>query len=186
MKKYLPYLLVAAFTFLICFLVDLIARRGRRETSDRRVRPQRRTLIFGVVISFLALVLGLQFLELSWLAPVAGGVCLLLGIGLILVYFGSVIVYDDRGFTCRSLWKHPKHYCYADITGERALLARSGVNAVLFLGQEQVYLYQSMQGVNEFLRTAYEGYLAAKGLSDADFPAPNPGNMIWFPEPPEE
>lgn len=181
--KYIAYFTVIIFTFGCCFLVDnLLKRHSAKKGRLCRVRPAKRSVLFGIIISFLALVFGLYFGDKHWLVLVGAVICLLFGIGMIAVYCFTGITYDEQGFTYRALGRKTKHFRYADITGERALLTRSGVNAVLLLGDDEVYLYESMEGVHAFLKAAYEGWLSARNLDGEAFPPPNPTYLVWFPE----
>ena len=54
---------------------------------------------------------------------------------------------------------------------------------MLYVGQEEVNLYSSMNGAQNFMRAAFNGWCKSRGLEPDESLAPNPGNMIWFPEP---
>lgn len=186
MKQYLPYIIVAALTFAICFAVDSLSKRRRRgQPARRQVKPRRTTVVFGLVLSFFGLGVGLRFLGQDTLITVCSAGVLLMGVGLLYVYGATAIVYDDEGFTDKAPFRRPKRHDYGDIRGERALMTRSGVNAMLYAGQDEVHIYQSMEGVQEFLKTAYHGWLAQTGRTQDDCPPPNATYLVWFPEPEE-
>lgn len=186
MKQYIPVIVVAVVTFGICFLVDwLLKRRKKNQVPQNKVRPQRRTLVFGLVLSFLALSIGLGYMEQGALIVVGCCVIFLMGVLLLYIYGATSIVYDDEGFTDKAPFRKARRFSYGDITGEMAVMARSGVNAMLYVGKNEVHLYQSMAGVQDFLKTAYHGWLAQTGRTEDECPPPNPMYLVWFPEPDE-
>lgn len=183
--EYIAYFTVIIVTLAICFLVDtLFKRRRNRRGVPNRVKPQKRTATFGIILSFLGMAFAFRVAD-GWLLLAGAIVVLAMGIFLIGVYFLTGIVYDQDGFTYKALFRKAKTYRYADITGETALLTRSGVNAMLLVGEDEVHIYQSMDGLNNFLKTAYQGWLKARGMREEDCPPPNPTYFVWFPEPPE-
>lgn len=184
--EYIAYFTVIFVTLGCCFLVDhLLKRHKEKQGEQRRVRPAKRSVLFGIIVCFLGLVFALNFGAKSWLIFAGAIICLLMGVTLIVVYFCTGITYDEQGFTYRAPGRRAAQYRYADITGERALMTRGGVNAALMVGENEIYLYESMDGVGIFLKTAYEGWLKAKGLDSESCPPPNPACLVWFPEPPE-
>lgn len=186
MKKYIPVLVVMVLTFALCFGVDLLCKRLRRNRPPRnQVKPQRKTMAFGIGLSFLGLAIGLNFWSQSTLIAACCVVIFLMGIGLMFIYLTTSIVYDEEGFESKAPFRKTRRFRYGEIRGELALLARSGANAMLYVGEEEVQLYQSMVGVNDFLQTAYHGWLKQTGRTEEEFPPPNPMYLVWFPEPSE-
>ena len=74
-------------------------------------------------------------------------------------------------------------FTYDQIRGQRSFANRAGLNVMLYVGQEEVNLYSSMNGAQNFMRAAFNGWCKSRGLEPDESLAPNPGNMIWFPEP---
>lgn len=187
MKQYLPYLIVAILTFSLCFLVDSLSKRRRRgRPAVRRVKPRKLAISFGLALTFFGLGAGLRFLGEDVLLTVCCAGVLLMGIALIAIYLSTSIVYDDEGFTDKAPFRKAKRHRYGEIRGQTSLLTRSGVNAMLLAGDDEVHIYESMDGVQEFLQAAYHGWLAQTGRTEADCPPPNPTYLVWFPEPEEQ
>lgn len=188
MKQYIPYIVTAVLTFGVCILVDFLSRRrAKKKAAYRKVKPAKRTTFFGTILTFLGIVVLLFYTSKFGIWAIIGGsLILLLGLFMLLIYLCTGITYDESSCTCRTLGHRAKTLRYADITGQTALYTRSGVSTMLHFGKETVDVYESMAGVSDFLSTAYEGYLKAKGLTREEYPAPNPGSLLWFKEPNEE
>ena len=172
-----------AAIFGLCFLVDHLISRGRgRQTDARTVRQPRRAVVIGVIL----LVAGIAVaLFAPGILGVGGGtVVALLGAVLLLSFFSFSIAYDDEGFTCRTL-RGSKRYQYNQIRGEQALAARSGINVMLFVGDDGVELSEAMQGVRDFLSHAYYARCRQLGAAPETCPPPAPEALVWF-EAPEE
>lgn len=181
--EYVAYFTIIAVTLLLCWLVDTLCKRLRaRKDVRNRVKPQTRSAAFGVILCFLSIVFALNFLKV-WYAVLAAVFLLAMGILLIVVYCRTTISYDAEEFTYQTPFHRAKTYRYADITGQMAVLARSGVNTMLMVGDAEIHLYESMTNVNDFLKTAYRGWLAATGKTEEECPPVNPSYLVWFPEP---
>lgn len=181
--EYIAYFTVIIVTLALCFLVDTLFKRHRKKKGNpNQVKPNKRSAAFGIILCFLALAIGFNFLD-TWYMVLGAIVVLAMGAFLLVVYGCTAIVYDEDGFTYKTPLHKAKTYCYADITGQNALLTRSGVNSMLLVGDSEIHIYESMEGVNDFLKTAYHGWLQAKGMTEAECPPPNPTYLVWFPEP---
>ena len=75
-----------------------------------------------------------------------------------------------------------KEFHYSQIRGQRSLMTRGGINTILFVGDEEINLYSSMQNLNAFLNKAFYRWCAAKGI-DPDSVENNPRMFTWFPDP---
>ena len=62
------------------------------------------------------------------------------------------------------------------------MLTRSGVNTLLFVGEESLQLYSAMQGLDSFLNKAFFRWCAVKGI-DPDSVENNPAMLTYFPDP---
>ena len=116
--------------------------------------------------------------------PVSGQIALALIFGVILLvnYFSVVIYYDDEKFLYKTLRGGKKEFHYGQIRGQRSLMTRGGINTILFVGDEEINLYSSMQNLNAFLNKAFYRWCAAKGI-DPDSVENNPRMFTWFPDP---
>ena len=179
---------VCAFVFLVCFLLDTLFKhlfpKSKLEKSKTAVRPARRSATFGVILLFVPIVVLLFFM------PEGGDTLLLIGciaaliFGVILLvnYFSVVIYYDDEKFLYKTLRGGKKEFHYSQIRGQRSLMTRGGINTILFVGDEEINLYSSMQNLNAFLNKAFYRWCAAKGI-DPDSVENNPRMFTWFPDP---
>lgn len=179
---------VCAFVFLVCFLLDTLFKhlfpKSKLEKSKTAVRPARRSATFGVILLFVPVVVLLFFM------PEGGDTLLLIGciaaliFGVILLvnYFSVVIYYDDEKFLYKTLRGGKKEFHYGQIRGQRSLMTRGGINTILFVGDEEINLYSSMQNLNAFLNKAFYRWCAAKGI-DPDSVENNPRMFTWFPDP---
>lgn len=189
--KYLFLLALCAFVFLICFLVDLLLKKlfpkDPLEKSRQTVRLPRREAIFGIILTFAAVVVFVRFLpqKMDVLLLIGAIVALILGAILLVNYCSFAIYYDDETFLYRDLRHKKTRYHYSQIRGQRSLLTRSGVNTELFVGEESLQLYSAMQGLDAFLNKAFFRWCAVKGI-DPDSVENNPQMLTYFPDPDAE
>lgn len=180
--------ILCAFVFLVCFLVDLLLRKlfpkEKIEKSKQVVHLPRRQAIFGIILTFAAIVVFVRFLQQKMDVPLLlGGIAaLLIGAGLLVNYCSFSIYYDDETFLYRDLRHKKTLYHYSQIRGQRSLLTRSGVNTELFVGGESLQLYSAMQGLDAFLNKAFFRWCSAKGI-DPDSVENNPRMLTYFPDP---
>ena len=180
--------ILCAFVFLVCFLVDLLLRKlfpkEKIEKSKQVVHLPRRQAIFGIILTFAAIVVFVRFLPQKMDVPLLlGGIAaLLIGAGLLINYCSFSIYYDDETFLYRDLRHKKTLYPYSQIRGQRSLLTRSGVNTELFVGGESLQLYSAMQGLDAFLNKGFFRWCSAKGI-DPDSVENNPRMLTYFPDP---
>ena len=187
------YVFIGIFMLLVfglCFLVDKLYYRltqRRLASLAGMVRLPRRSVVFGIVIDAVAIA-ALLFLapKQGWIWRALGGALLVIGTYMIFNYCTTRIDYDDEGFTYRQGFRKKQRLLFRDIRGETAFAARSGINATLFVGEEEVNVYSSMEGVQEFLRVAFQSWCRSRGIDPDTANPPNPGNLIWFNEPVDE
>ena len=84
--------------------------------------------------------------------------------------------------SCINAARREKEFHYSQIRGQRSLMTRGGINTILFVGDEEINLYSSMQNLNAFLNKAFYRWCAAKGI-DPDSVENNPRMFTWFPDP---
>ena len=169
---------VCAFVFLVCFLLDTLFKhlfpKSKLEKSKQAVRPARRSAV--VVLLFFMPLRGDTRLLIGGIAALIFGVILLVN------YFSVTIYYDDEKFLYKTLRGGKKEFHYSQIRGQRSLMTRGGINTILFVGDEEINLYSSMQNLNAFLNKAFYRWCAAKGI-DPDSVENNPRMFTWFPDP---
>ena len=77
-------------------------------------------------------------------------------------------------------------FTYGEIKGQRSFANRAGVNVLLYVGDEDVYLYSAMKGTRGFMETAFNGWCRSRGIDPETVSPPNPDAMTWFNEPVED
>lgn len=182
---YVWYILLIAVGFGLVALIDLLLQKLFPKPDVMRkgkvVRMPRYSLILGLLITFFAIV-GLLYLPLEekllwwgcWLV-------LIMGAYLLTNFWRFGIFYDDEGFIYRTLTQKAKTYRYADITAQRSILARSGVNTTLYAAGEEIPLYSAMQGLGDFLHFAFYRWCEETG-TDPESVENNPAMLHFFPE----
>lgn len=181
MKTYLPLLLAAIPVVGICVLAEIFSRR-RAKKHIKAVKPSGYFSFFGAILAVLGIVvLVFDIPKYGVLAILGGSFLLALGLVLLAVYFSVRIVYDEASCQYRRLFHKRRTYSYEDITGQNLIDSRIGNRFLLCFGSQAIKLNASMTGIDDFLRTAYHGYLSAKGLTAEEFPAPDPADLLWFP-----
>ena len=173
-------LAICAFVFLVCFLVDTLLKhlfpKSVLEKSRQAVRPAKRSATFGVVLLFFLPEGGDTLLTIGCV------VAMVLGVILLVSYFSVTIYYDDEKFLYKTLRGGKQEFHYSQIRGQRSLMTRGGINTILFVGDEEINLYSSMQNLNAFLNKAFFKWCEARRI-DPDSVENNPRMFTWFPDP---
>ena len=186
--KYVLLLGFCAVIFLICFLIDKLIQKlfpkHELEKSRTVVRPPRKSAVFGVLLLVFPLMALLFWMpeEGDTLLTICCVGAMIMGAFLLFTYFSVSIYYGDDSFLYKTLRGGKKEYCYAQIRGQRSLMTRGGINTILFVGEDEINLYSSMQNLNPFLKHAFFRWCAAKGI-DSDSVKNNPRMFTWFPDP---
>ena len=179
--------ILCAFAFLVCFIVDtlwkLLFRKDDLQKSKQAVRPPKRSAGIGIVLIVAAVAVLLFYHALTDTLLLIGCiVAIVLGIILIVSYFSVVIYYDEEQFLYKALGKPKKTFHYSQIRGQRSLMTRSGIQTILFVADEEIPLYSAMDNLNGFLGKAFHKWCQVKGV-DADSVENNPRMFTWFPDP---
>ncbi len=182
---YVYYILLIAIMFGLVALVDFVFSKlfpkPEIMKSGNVVRMPRRSFIMGLLVTFFAII-GILYLPMEealiwwgcWLV-------LLMGAYLLVNFWRFGIFYDDTGFVYRSLFTKAKRYEYKDIRSQRSILARSGINTTLYVGEDALQLYSAMQGLGDFLNKAFFRWCDETG-TDPDTVENNPSMLHFFPE----
>lgn len=186
--KFSTYLLAIAIIFGLIALVDFLLKKFFRKLEHRGsvVRLPRYSFILGIIMTVLG-VIALVYVPRTEQRFLWFGCWVVLVIGLFVLvnFFWTGIFYDSEGFTYRAFPGKGKSYRYDQITGQRTFAARSGWNAILYLGDEEVQLYAAMQGLSSFMNKAFFGWCRQKGI-DPDTLEYDPENLLFFPDPEPE
>lgn len=181
--KYVIVLLFMAAVFGLCFLVDRLCRRLFPADPRKAVRLPRRSVIFGVLLTFLGFTAWLVYWpQFAWYLRVSSILVLVMGVFLLVQYFSFSIRYDEEGFEYRTLGKKAMTCHYDEILGQESLLTRSGVHSTLYTKQGELPIYTALVGLPEFLKTAFSHWCEAKGI-DPDTVENNPQYLTYFPKP---
>ena len=185
--EFLAILIVAAFIFGICFLVDKafakLFRSKAQHRSGKAVRANKRYGVFGVIL----IVLGIMGIcvgitdspVLMW----GGVIVLLMGIGLAVHYLSFGIFYDGESFLQSRFGKKDVTYYYKDIVGQKLYLVQGG-NIIVELhmrGGSAVSLQSNMDGVYPFLDTAFAAWCMQTGRDPQSCDFHDPSQSLWFP-----
>lgn len=185
--NYIFYLLFIAAIFgliaLLDFLFHKLFPKSKVEQSSQVVRLPRYSSILGLLMALLGII-ALLFLPLEgqWVLQFGCVLVLVMGLCMLVNYFRFGIFYDDECFVYRTTTRKARTYRYEDITGQRSFLARSGLNTSLYVGDDEIQLYDAMQGLDSFLNKAFYGWCRAKGL-DPDKVPHDPRSLTYFPDP---
>ena len=186
--KYLFLAVFCGIVFLLCFLVDKLIQKlfpkHALEKSKNVVRPARKSAVFGILLLVFPLMALLFWMpeEGDTLLTICCVGAMIMGAFLLFTYFSVAIYYGDDSFLYKTLRGGKKEYRYAQIRGQRSLMTRGGINTILFVGEDEINLYSSMQNLNPILKHAFFRWCAAKGI-DSDSVENNPRMFTWFPDP---
>lgn len=177
-------ILVAAGTFLLCWLLDKGFQKAFRSApqhlSGKSVRLNKFYGLAGLLMAVLgvaALLAGGEML-LS-----AGGILLIVvGICLMAYYMGFGVFYDDESFLVMSVLKKRREYRFGQIQAQQLYRNGSNILIELFLADgTSVQLQSSMTGVYPFLDAAFAGWCRQRGVTPEECDFHDPDNSCWFP-----
>ena len=182
---YVWYVLLIAVVFGLIALIDFIFGKlfPKPEVmkSGNVVRMPRYSFILGLIISFFAIVAILYLPMEEKLLWWGSWIVLLMGSYLLVNFWRFGIFYDDEGFLYRPLFTKARRYADRDIRAQRSILARSGINTTLYVGEDALQLYSAMQGLGDFLSKAFYRWCDETG-TDPDTVENNPRMLHFFPE----
>ncbi len=177
-------ILVAAATFLLCWLLDKGFQKAFRSApqhmSGKSVRLNKYNGLAGVILTLLGIVSMLFGGETVLL--VGGGIVLLMGIGFMVYYMGFGVFYDDESFLVMAAGKKNREYRYNQIRTQQ--LYRNGGHVMVELHMSDgtaVQVQSNMVGVYPFLDTAFAGWCQQKNIDPESCEFHDPDNSCWFP-----
>ena len=176
--------LVAAATFLLCWLLDKGFQKAFRSApqhmSGKSVRLNKYNGLAGVILTLLGIVSMMFGGEMLLL--VGGGIVLLMGIGFMVYYMGFGVYYDDESFLVMAAGKKNREYRYNQIQTQQ--LYRNGGHILVELHMTDgtaVQVQSNMVGVYPFLDTAFAGWCQQKNIDPESCEFHDPDNSCWFP-----
>ena len=178
--------LVAAFTFLECWLADKgfqkLFRGKPQHRSGQAVRLNKLYATAGLVLCVLGVAAIFTGIKHMLFLIIAGAAVIVLGIGLIIYYLTFGLYYDSDSFLVASFGKKDKLYRYSDIQAQQLYNNMSHTVIELYLADgEAVLLQANMTGVYDFMDKAFSTWLEQTGKSRDECPFYDPDNSCWFP-----
>ena len=176
--------LVAAATFLLCWLLDKGFQKAFRSApqhmSGKSVRLNKYNGLAGVILTLLGIVSMVFGGEMLLL--VGGGIVLRMGIGFMVYYMGFGDFYDDESFLVMAAGKKNREYRYNQIQTQQ--LYRNGGHILVELHMTDgtaVQVQSNMVGVYPFLDTAFAGWCLQTGRDPQSCDFHDPSQSLWFP-----
>lgn len=187
MAQFIPILLIAAFIFGICYLVDRtftkMFRSKAQHRSGKAVRASKRYGVFGVILTVLgimAVCIGItDGPVLIW----GGLFVLFMGICLAVYYLSFGLFYDGESILLSRFGKKDTVYYYKNIVGQKLYLVQGG-SVVIELHMNDgsaVSVNTNMEGVYPFLDTAFATWCLQTGRDPQSCDFHDPSQSLWFP-----
>ena len=185
----IPYLILAAAVFGICFAVDKgferFFRNRKEHKSGMAVKHNKRAALFGLVLAVLGIAGILAGLGGALGLTILSVVVLLMGAGLLVYYLSFGIYYDAEGFLVASTGKKTVSHRYEDIR-EQLLYVVQGGSVIVELHMADgstVSVQNTMDGAYPFLDYAFARWCEHRGLEADACEFHDPAQFRWFPEP---
>ena len=184
----IPYLILAAAVFGLCYVLDKgftkLFRGKQQHKSGLAVKHNKRTATLGLFLGLLGvagLLSGNSGGSGMWILSLA---MLLLAALLIGTYLAFGIYYDAEGFLVSSVGKKNKTYAYADICRQRRFVVQGGsVIVELHMSNGSAVAVQTnMDGAYAFLDYAFARWCEQTGMNPEECDFHDPGQHCWFPE----
>ena len=184
----MPYLIIAAATFGVMFLLDKgltkLFRSRDQHRSGNAVRLNKRYGVFSLALMVLG-VLGILFgLTEPALALILGGVLVAVGGAVLGIYYLTHgIFYDSDTFLHTTFGNRSATYRYADIRGQRLYQLQGGSYLVeLYMENgSTVPVQTAMEGALDFLDHAAHARMRQLGLNSRECKWYEPDQCRWFP-----
>lgn len=184
----MAYLLIAALTFGVMFLVDKgftkVFRSQDQHRSGTAVRLSKGYGVGAVLLCVLAVMAIVQYIAGRETVMLVGGILVgVVGIGLGVYYLTVGIFYDDEGFVYTSFGRKSVTYRYADINGQKLYVLQGGSNMVeLYMADGKTVNVQcSMPGAYDFLDKACHARFRQLGINSFECDWFDEGSSCWFP-----
>ena len=184
--EYVALLLVTAFVFGLCFLLDKgftkIFRSRQQHKSGLSVRLNKRYASIGLLVGIIGASCLLFGMGQGLFMPIAGVILVLTGIALVTYYMTFGVFYDADGFVLTTFGRRSKAYLYADIQAQQLYTSYANVIIELYMTDGRaVQLSSAMTNGYAFLDYAFDRWLQQTGKTLADCPFHNKKESCWFP-----
>jgi hypothetical protein len=184
----MAYLLVAAATFGVMFLLDKgltrLFRSREQHASGTAVRLKKRYGVFSVALMILGAMALMTFFTERNLILLVGGILLIPGgAALGIYYLTHGIFYDDESFLHTTFGNRSVSYRYGDIQGQRLYRLQGGSYLVeLYMEDGKTVPVQTdMEGALSFLDKAAHARMRQLGLNSHECDWFDEQNSCWFP-----
>ena len=183
----LGILIVAAIVFLLCWIVDKLFSKLFRSKAQQRsgmaVRANKRSGVFGVILSVLGILGIVAGIRGERLLLWCGIIVLLMGAALATHYLSFGIFYDGESYLLCRFGRKSEEHRFSQIVSQR-LYAVTGGSTVIELALEDgstLTLQSTMDGVYPFMDTAFAGWCMQTGHTIAECSFYDPSKSWWFP-----
>ena len=184
----MPYLLIAAATFGVMFLLDRgltkLFRSRQQHRSGTAVRLKKHYGILSLALMILGILGIITYFSDKNLILLLGGILVLPGgVALGIYYLTHGIFYDDEGFLYTSFGNRSDEYRYADIRAQK-LYEIQGGTLLVELHMENgkaVPVQTTMEGAPAFLDKAAHARMRQLGLNSHECDWFDESQAQWFP-----
>lgn len=185
--QYVYLLLFGCGVLAICYLADKgltkLFRNRRQHKSGLAVRHNKKVMAFGLILVAIGIAAVLAAGKASWLLYVGGGIILLVGVALMVLYATFGVYYDEDTFLVTSLRKKSATYSYRDIRTQALYNNAGSLLIELHMADgTAVQLQWGMDGMLPFMDKAFSAWLRQTGRSREECTFYDPNNFRWFPE----
>ena len=184
----IPYLILAALVFAVCYGVDKgfqkLFRSRKEQQSGLAVKPNKRSATLGMFLALLGIA--------GFFSGSAGGkalivmsvIMLLLAAVLIVHYLSYGIYYDAESFLVTAFGRKTRSCRYADIREQKRYAVQGGSMIVeLHMADGSTVSVQSnMDGAYPFLDYAFARWCEQRGIRADACSFHKPDQHRWFPE----
>ncbi len=184
---FIVIILLAAATFLLCFLADKgfqkAFRSRQQHRSGKSLRLSKKYGSFGMILVMLGAAGMLAGTQDGWLLIAGGGLLCLVGLGLIVYYLTFGIYYDNDSFLYCAFGKKGVTYRYGQISHQQLYMLQGG-SALVELHMADgsaVQVQLSLEGAEDFLNTAFLGWVQQNNIDIRTAHFHDPKNSCWFP-----
>ena len=143
-------ILVAAATFLLCWLLDKGFQKAFRSApqhmSGKSVRLNKYNGLAGVILALLGVVSMIFGGEMLLL--VGGLIVLLMGIGFMVYYMGFGVFYDEESFLVMAAGKKRREYRFSQIKSQQ--LYRNGGHILVDASYLEKYYLHNLKYIKSF------------------------------------
>ena len=184
----IPFLILAAIVFGVCFLVDKgfqkLFRGSKEQKSGVAVKPNKRFATMGLFLGLLGTVGVLTGIGGNTSLLILSAIVLLLAAVLIVHYLSFGIYYDEESLLAVSFGKKNRDYRYEEIREQKRYVIQGGsvIVELHMTDGSAVTVQTTMDGAYPFLDYAFARWCEKKNLDPENCDFHDPSQHRWFPE----